>query len=134
MKMKNTKGFFTLEALIAVIVFMLGVLMLLKLQLTQMQVTGDSQYRTQAAYMAENLMSKISLDSQNIEGYINGSSPNYTDWINDLNTMLPGVTANPPTIVKSISSDNTVLITITINWKVPQSASVSHYSIQGAVI
>lgn len=132
MKVKN-KGFFIIEALIAVLVFMIGILGVLQIQLTQMQATADAQYRMQASYMADNIMSKIVLDKSNLNNYVSGSNDEYTTWFNDLKGVLPAVSDNPPVITTSESPNGGTLVKIIIKWKSPQTSIVSNYELQSVV-
>jgi len=131
---KNNKGFFILEALIAILIFMVGILGIMQLQVIQMQATADAQYRTQASYMAENIMSQIVIDKGNVDTFVDGSNPNYSNWLGDLQTILPGVENNPPTITSNPAASGGILITIVIKWKAPQSEQISNYTLKSVII
>jgi type IV pilus assembly protein PilV len=130
----NKKGFFIIEALISILVFMIGILGILQLQVGQMQATADAQYRSQASYMAENLMSEIVIDKGNIDTFVDKTNTTYMDWESNLRNVLPGVNEYEPEVTTSISSSGGTLVTIVVKWKAPQSESESQYELKSTIL
>jgi type IV pilus assembly protein PilV len=130
----KNKGFFIIEALISILIFMIGILGILQLQVSQMQATADAQYRAQASYMAENLMTQINLDKDNIDTFVDKTNPAYMDWESNLGNVLPGVNDSPPEITTSVTASGGKLITIIVKWKAPQSESASNYELKGIIL
>lgn len=130
----NKKGFFIIEALISILIFMIGILGILQLQVGQMQATADAQYRAQASYMAENLMSEIVIDKGNIDTFVDKTNATYTDWESNLRNVLPGVNENLPEVTTSISPTGGTIVTIVVKWKAPQSESESQYELKSTIL
>lgn len=130
----NKKGFFIIEALISILVFMIGILGILQLQVGQMQATADAQYRAQASYMAENLMSEIIIDKGNIDTFVDKTNATYSDWEGNLRNALPGVNEFPPEVSTSIAASGGTLVTVVVKWKAPQSESESKYELKSTIL
>jgi type IV pilus assembly protein PilV len=134
-KLNNRKnGFFIMEALISILIFIIGVLGILQLQVSQMQATADAQYRSQASYMADNLMTQIIIDKENIDTFVDKTNPEYMDWENNLRNVLPGVNDNPPEITTSIATTGGILVKIVVKWKAPQNELASQYELKSIII
>src|SRR5215207_5904360 len=61
---KSQAGVFLLEALIAILVFSFGILGIVGLQARAIQTTNDAQYRAEATYLANSVISKMWTDSR----------------------------------------------------------------------
>lgn len=133
-KINNNKGFFIIEALVSVLIFMVGIVGVLQLQATQMQATADAQYRAQASYMAENIMSEIIIDKANVDIFVDKTSATYMDWESSLKNALPGVYEYPPEITTSIATSGGTLVTVIVKWKAPQSEMPSQYELKSIII
>ena len=59
---RRERGFFLIEALIAILIFSLGVLGLVAMGSAAIAAQSDAQYRTEAAALADEIASKISLN------------------------------------------------------------------------
>ncbi len=57
-------GSFLLEALIGILIFSFGILGIVGLQAQSLRNTGDSEYRAEATYLANSLISKMWADDQ----------------------------------------------------------------------
>lgn len=128
----KSKGFFVIEAMIAVLIFMIGILGVLQTQVASMEATTDAQYRVQASYMAQNIVSKAILNKSSIGTYIDGSNAEYGEWLDELGRMLPGVANSPPELTTFVDGGNT-FINVKINWKRPTSDVISTYEYQTIV-
>lgn len=132
MKTNNQKGFYTIEAIIATIVFVVGVVGILQIQRNAIQTTSDAQYRINATYLADSMIGQMWIDRPNIAQYATGTGNFYEAWLNELRASLPGVADNPPvvTINRVNGIDN---VTIEIFWKIPDSEIVSRHFIQTSI-
>lgn len=119
------KGIVLLEALVAILIFSLGILGLIGLQAVSIQNTSESQFRVEAANLANTVLAQIRtadpLTRVNLFQTNGGSvTVGYTAWYNrvaDPSTGLPGaaVAANRPTVVFSGAGNDTV--TVTMIWQ-----------------
>lgn len=140
-----------LEALIAFLIFSMAILGVIGLQATAINNTLDARYRTDAAYLANQILAQMWTDPVVIAASVappaggydidqtyacvactttNGNS-NTQKWVAQIqgsNTQLPflpGVTdtANQPSI---IIDQVTNKVTITLSWASPQNGAVVH--------
>ena len=66
--MKKQSGVMLLEALIAVLIFSLGILTLVALQTASIRLTGDARYRASAAIAVERLFAEMRLTELDATG------------------------------------------------------------------
>jgi type IV pilus assembly protein PilV len=137
------QGSVLLEALIAFLIFSIGILGVIGLQATTINNTLDARYRTDAAFLANQIIAQIWADSRSsfdpatglarydIQGTYacnactstNGNT-NTRAWVAQIQSgFLPGVTdtTNQPSIAISGAQ-----VTVTMNWQSPQNQSVRH--------
>lgn len=119
-------GFYILEALVAILIFAIGILGIMQIQKFSIQAISDSQYRINALYLSDSLIGDMWVDQSNIPQYISGSSPNYQTWLQEVDSILPNANQYPPTITLT-NINNSQQINITIYWKDPQLNVVSKY-------
>lgn len=140
------QGSILLEALIAFLIFSMGILGVIGLQATAINNTLDARYRTDAAFLANQILAQMWTDSvvtTNPPGYdINSSyacnpctstngNANTQAWVQQIQgsniqlPFLPGVTdtANQPSIVIDQVTNK---VTVTLNWVSPQNGAVTH--------
>ncbi|MHB1299820.1 MAG: type IV pilus modification protein PilV [Burkholderiales bacterium] len=137
MKAKQ-KGVMLLEAMIALLIFAMGVLAVIGMQAKSIGQTMDARYRVDAAFLANQILAQMWADRANLASYAcnpctSGSIyPPLQAWVKQIqnttsqSAYLPGVTdsANQPVIV--INSGNQV--TVTLNWKSPQGGGIHNYT------
>ena len=132
----SQQGSILLEALIAFLIFAMGILGVIGLQATAINNTLDARYRTDAAFLVNQIIAQIWTDpALSGAGYAiqstyacalctstNGNTNTHA-WVAQVQSFLPGVTdaANQPTI--DISGNQ---VTVTINWASPQNGAVVH--------
>ena len=126
------RGGFLLEALIGILIFTLGVLGLMALQARAIGYTSDTQYRGEAAYLANSDLAKMWADSRAnlMARYDDAGEPEYDAFAQAVQ-RLPGATPPVVTITQPPAggmadagagmtgmslSDNSTLVTIVINW------------------
>jgi type IV pilus assembly protein PilV len=142
---RKQRGVMVLEALIAILIFSLGILALMALQATAIRLSGDAKYRTDAAFLADKMIAQMWLDDPaNLSGYAHMSSSGTTpcnpggtngntavmNWLtNDVSTSLPGVVATKQRI--SILAGN--IVEVSLCWKMP-SETVEHNYITRSLI
>lgn len=134
------QGSILLEALIAFLIFAMGILGVIGLQATAISNTLDARYRTDAAFLANQIIAQMWIDPDttttppSIKSTYACGSPkpacttasyaNTNNWITQIQSgFLPGVTdtANQPSI--AISGNQ---VTVTVNWASPQNGTVAH--------
>lgn len=125
-KINQKNGFYILEALVAILIFAIGILGVMQIQKFSVQAISDSQYRINALYLSDSLIGNMWVDQNNISQYVNGSGANYQSWLQELDSVLPNANQYPPKITLT-NINNSQQINITIYWKDPQLNVVSQY-------
>lgn len=111
------QGMVLLEALVAVLLFSMGVLALVGLQAAMVKNTADSQFRSEASYIAQQWLGLMwaNPDPANLPFY---AIPDNTDPRYDISALLPNGTRT--VAVSGVFAPNTpVEVTVTINWQQP---------------
>lgn len=115
----DAKGGTLLEGLLAIVLFSMGLLAILRLLTVSTIDNGNAQYRSEASLLASDLISRIWTGDRSYKGindrFGNTQTDDYQDWLASVQQRLPGVTASSyvPKIV--IGSDRTV--TVTLSWQ-----------------
>jgi type IV pilus assembly protein PilV len=144
-KKQSQSGVFLLEALIAILIFSLGILGMVAMGGTAIASQSDAQFRTEAANFASEIASKIALNVDRANpasvtnfahlpvpgGYCNFAGSASTnavvlDWIDRVRGAVAGVPGLPgaTNVSESIAVDTTPgsgfnRVTITVCWKPP---------------
>lgn len=116
-----------IEALIGLLIFMLGILALIGMQAIAMQYTIDAKYRSEASFLTNQVIGTMWVDRANLNSYDTTSGAGTTaraTWISSVVETLPGATgANAPSIVVSGRQ-----ATVTVSWQRPGESSPSRHS------
>lgn len=136
------QGSVLLEALIAFLIFAMGILGVIGLQATSISNTMEARYRTDAAFLANQIIAQMWVDplvTTTGTGTTKALDPSYScnpctsassnsnvkAWVTQIQSgFLPGGTsgtANQPSIAISGSQ-----VTVTINWASPKTGAVTH--------
>lgn len=124
-------GMMLIEALVAILIFSIGILGVLGLQASASQQSADARHRAVAAQYADQLLGQMWVDTRTESSlrtlYATCSTatcPAYTTWATAVAQGLPGVdllgTTKPDV---SVSSDGTGVIGITVRWQTPADAA-----------
>jgi type IV pilus assembly protein PilV len=130
---KNQSGVMLLEALIAILIFSLGILTVVALQATSIKLTGDAKYRTNATLLANRLIGQMWVSTGNLaalKANFETGGASYNDWLADVSGPdgLPGVvpassgvTSTRPTVTVNATAGATAgQVTITLFWRTPE--------------
>ena len=64
MRVRGERGYVLLEALVALLIFSLGLLGMIGFQAASTRIATDSRFRTEAAILADELISKMAVDKR----------------------------------------------------------------------
>lgn len=131
------QGVMLLEALIAILIFSIGILAIIGMQANAIKLAGDSKYRSQAGLLANQLIGEMWIAQSSPTFATDFSSPNgarYLAWQSSVAETLPitGVSAPTVTITPSTiaaASSVSSAVDIEIFWSLPgtnNSGSPSH--------
>lgn len=120
------QGVMLLEALIGILIFSIGILAMLGMQAVGMRATIDAKYRSEASFLANELVGIMWGDAGNLTNYTTancGSVTRCDEWLDRVQALLPQATgANAPTIAVAGRQ-----VTITVLWQPPGETTPSNH-------
>jgi type IV pilus assembly protein PilV len=146
--MKKTQhGVMLLEALIAILIFSIGILAIVGMQATAVRTVTESRSRAEAALYANQLLGQIWADAINASQYAypgSGAVPaRLTDWHNavtgvtDPRRGLPGAANVRPVVTISANNAQGATVQIQVFWRNPeeeaQGQPAHNYTVTAAV-
>jgi type IV pilus assembly protein PilV len=130
---KSQAGVALLEALIAILIFSLGILTVIGIQATSIKMAADAQLRTRAALLADQLVGQMWIGGDNIAAiktkFETGGTA-YSTWLTDdiqgING-LPGVAGAdddahstlPTVTVDDSTGSDFGRVVVTLYWRTP---------------
>lgn len=100
------QGVALVEAMIAILIFSMGVLAVVGLQAAMVKNTADSKYRADASYIAQQRIGQMWSDPDNLAPYIEANT--------DISASLPGGLRT--------TAQSGVQFTVTVTWQQPGEA------------
>jgi type IV pilus assembly protein PilV len=134
-KAKSQQGVMLLEALMGILIFSIGILAILGMQGVAMRTTIDAKYRSEAGFLANEVIGTMWVDQANLANYATASLtcptspphvPRPCDWINRVKTALPQDTTTPGNTAPIIVV-NGRQVTVTVRWMRPGETTVSNH-------
>jgi len=111
----RSRGVALIEVLVAMLIFMLGVLGLVGLQGTMTRTQTDSKMRADAANLASEVIGRMWVDIANLSTYAGATTctaASCLEWRNKVASVLPGGGA---TITVNVNGD----VAVTVSWAMP---------------
>ena len=105
------KGVVLIEAMVAILIFSMGVLAIIGLQAAMLKNTTDSKYRSEASYIAQARIGQMWADPAN--------PTNYLETNTDISTQLP-------LGKRTVTNPATGNYTVTVTWKLPGADETQH--------
>ena len=110
-------GVMLLEALLALLIFSIGVLAIVGMQATAVQDVSEAKYRTDASFLANQIVADMWSNAGQLATYQwdgTGSPPAVLgNWIDTVQARLPGSKTFAPTI--AVGANN--MVTVTVRWQ-----------------
>ncbi len=135
-----------LEALIAILIFSMGIIALMGLQAASIKNSIDAKYRADAAYLTNQIIGQMWVDRANLDSYAHNptagtvctptgaASTNayVVAWLNQFTTttsssFLPGAVSSKQQISVTTPFTNTKQVTVTVCWKGPQEINYHNF-------
>ncbi len=116
------QGVMLIEALVAILIFTLGVVALMGLQANSIAQMSAAKYRTDASYLVNQIMGRMWVDQANLTSYQSAGYPGRQGWDQLVAATLPNgnatitVTGTPPKQV-----------TVAITWRQPEDPVTHSY-------
>ena len=144
MQLRHTQtGAFLLEALISILIFSLGILGVVGLQAQAIRFTNDSEYRAEAVYLANSLISQMWGDKRDTlrANYDSaGGGPKYTTFKDEVHSRMSGALFPTEPVVKVDTPDLPAAVTKTssvvqvqIFWQLPGEPAPHNYTTTGVI-
>lgn len=111
-------GFSLIEALVSIVIFSIGVLALIALQVTSVRQSSNAKYRSDAALLVNQLIGQMWVSDRTtttLQANFNTGGALYTPWAGTVQAQLPGAAASAPTV--AVAADGQV--TVRVFWKAP---------------
>lgn len=122
------QGSVLLEALIAILIFSMGILAIVGLQAAAIKTVADSQYRLEASFLANRLIAQMWTDTANIANYALPGGAKAAGWEDEVTNLLPGAEGSPPTVNIAGDAASGYTVTMQLNWKAPGENSAHKYT------
>ena len=132
---RGQAGVMLLEALIAILIFSLGILALVALQATSIKLTGDAKYRTDATLLANRLIGQMWVSALNPvtdtdafrAAFATAGGAQYDAWLGEVSGTegLPGVVGAGAGVVSTLPTvtvDAAGVVVVTLFWRTPEMA------------
>lgn len=125
------EGSVLLEGLFAILIFSMGVLAIVGLQLASMKQSTAGKYRTEASLLANDLISQMWVSDRNsasLQTSFATGGARYTSWLAQVQQTLPTLERYPPTVVVeevagAPAATPSSRVTVTVYWKAPADSS-----------
>ncbi len=106
-----------LEALIGILIFSIGILAMLGMQAIGMRATVDAKYRSEASYLANQIIGQMWVDRANLGSYAT-TGPAYLprdQWVAQVDATLPRNVVDLTTTTPIIAVAGQQ-VTVTVRW------------------
>jgi type IV pilus assembly protein PilV len=118
------RGFMLIEALIAILIFSVGILGMVGLQAAAVNQSTDARYRSEAAYLADQLLSQMWVGDRTVAALqakyasCGSSCTGWYAWYQRVQGVLPGVSDSGDTRpIVTVDTDGRVKIKVF--WRMP---------------
>jgi type IV pilus assembly protein PilV len=136
------QGAFLLEALIGILIFSLGILGIVGLQAQAIRLTNDAEFRAEAVYLANSLISQMWADKRstlkiNYDSAVGG--PKYNLFKSDVQTRLLGAVVADPVVkvdtadLPSAVTKTSSVVQVQIFWQLPGEPTQHNYITTGVI-
>jgi type IV pilus assembly protein PilV len=108
---RSQAGVMLLEALVAILIFTVGIIAVMGMQAASISQVSAAKYRTDASYLANQIIGKMWVDQTNLATYTSTGAAGRVSWDATVAATLPGGTG-------TIAIAGTQ-VTVTIQWTPP---------------
>lgn len=122
------RGSFLIEGSFAILIFSMGILGLVGLQLSAIKQSSDASYRSDAAVFANDLIATMWVSDRTpavLKSSFESGGAGYATWKNRVAATLPGVTtaANLPEVSVDAATSK---VTVKVHWQAPGADAHTH--------
>lgn len=120
------RGVMLLEALVAILIFSIGILAIVGLQANSIKLSNDAKYRSDASFLANQLIGEMWMAKSSVSFVTDFSSPNgtrYMAWHDQVASAIPVTGVSAPTVAitqSTVAAASSLSSTVDINifWRV----------------
>jgi len=116
---KAQQGMMLLEALIALVIFSMGILALVGLQASMLSNTSNAKYRADASYVAQQRIGQIWADSDNAINYLENQ------------TAIPTLLPNGK---RTVTQPDLNQFQVTVTWQAPGEAEAHNVVMNASIV
>jgi type IV pilus assembly protein PilV len=130
---RGERGVMLIEALIAILIFSIGILAVVGMQSVAIKDVTGAKYRSEAAFLAQELIAQMWTDNGNIAAYAYPGTgavpPKIQAWVAKVQSKLPDGAAQLPSIALSNQTPplpavpTGATVQITVRWRLPDEAT-----------
>jgi type IV pilus assembly protein PilV len=124
MNPRRQQGVVLLEALVAILIFSIGILAIVGMQAQAVSTVSESRSRSEASFLANQLLTQIWTDAANAASYAYagaGAPPaRLASWVGDVNGRLPGATVDPPVVTVTDATATGATVQVQVFWRLPE--------------
>lgn len=113
------RGVMLLEALVAILIFSLGIVAVMGMQAVSISQVTQAKFRTDASYLANQIIGVMWVDQANLASYVSPSAPGRQNWDATVASTLPQGTGE-------IAVDGRQ-VTVTVRWRLPEETVTRRY-------
>lgn len=126
--MGRERGVMLLEAMIAILIFSMGILAIVGMQGAAIRNVTEAKHRSEASFLADEILAQMWTDAGNIAQYAyagSGTAPaRLSGWVTKVNGRLSGASNVPPIIIVTGASAQGATVQIVLRWQLPEEASL----------
>jgi type IV pilus assembly protein PilV len=116
---QSQQGVMLLEALVAILIFSIGIIAVMGMQAASISQVTQAKYRNDAAYLANQIIGRMWVDQPNLPSYAGTGYTGRAAWDTTVASTLPSGAA---TIVV-----NGQQVTVTVTWRMPDDIVTRRY-------
>lgn len=140
---RGQRGVMLIEALIAILIFSVGILGIVGLQASAVKQSTEARYRAEAAHLAQQLLGAMwtgprvlaTLQTQ-YNTCTSSTCAGYQAWLTNVQAVLPGIDAGAGTL-PDVNIDANGVVTISVFWRAPgegADAGNRRYDLQAQIV
>jgi len=129
---RGERGVMLIEALIAILIFSIGILAVVGMQSVAIKDVTGAKYRSEAAFLAQELIAQMWTDNGNIAAYAYPGTgavpPKIQAWVAKVQSKLPDGATQSPSIALTNQTPPApavptgATVQITMRWRLPDEA------------
>jgi type IV pilus assembly protein PilV len=110
-KLSTQAGVMLLEALVAILIFSIGIIAVMGMQAASIAQVTQSKFRTDASYLANQIIAAMWVDQANLASYTGSGYSGRSAWDTTVAQTLPSGTGTIAVAGRQV--------TVTITWRMP---------------